>query len=475
MADPTTPDPSKMPLAAVLSYVPPTEEESRKFDEQLEAMPTAGYHYVAEPAPGFDVEGLWHTFPCHGRSGYAAHAVALHSALEHLGVPTMLAPHPNMEVDISRFPKDRENMLMRWLKTSVGIPRAFIASMPPDLAGVRVGAPAFASYVAFEAYPMSEYAVRLCNSPGLTALWCVSPFTAHCYVSSGVDPSKVFVVPPPICDGPWKAALEAPRPARPAVSQDAPFTFGALGTWHERKGFHHLLRAYFSSFRRTDPVQLAIRTSYVGDKRPTLTQFEEMVMAEIRQIATEFGDHDWPTSKAMPRVRLLTGTSLTDDDTIRWIGSVDCFVNPSFGEGLGIPPIWAWAQGVPVLSSDFGAVGEVAVALQRLFGPSAGAVFPSTLTPVPKEMLRFSTLFSPESKWGGYSVGALAEAMRNAYGSPPPSGADVAAEVRRRFSFAETRGPLLSALARLVPRSLLETRPLISQDEIALYYGEPAR
>lgn len=450
------PDPSALARAQG-EYVAPTDQESREFDKGLRTQKITGYHYVAEPAPGFDVEGLWHCFPCHGRSGYAAHAVALHSSLERLGVATMLAPHPTMEIDIERFPKDREDMLMRWLKASVGIPRAYIASFPPDLRGSRIGVASFVSYVAFEAMPLSDYAVQQCNDDAMTALWCVSPFTARCYTMSGVDFRKVKVVPPAICDGPWKAALEEPHPPRDEVSAKTPFVFGALGTWHERKGFHHLVRAYFQSFRRQDPVRLDLRTSHFGEHRPTMSEFEQMVMQEIGKIASEFGDDNYPHSKKMPRIKLLTGTSLTDAETVRWLGGLDSFVNPSFGEGLGIPPIWAWAQGVPVVTSDFGAVGELAAELQAKLGAESGHVFASHRVRVPKEMLRHSVLLCADSEWGGYNPQSLADAMRSTFDRGPCRSAAVGEEVRRRFSFEETKAPLVEALSEIVPASLLQS------------------
>lgn len=445
-------------------YVPPTDQQARDFDQQLKSQKITGYHYVAEPASGFDVEGLWHSFPCHGRSGYAAHAVALHTSLERLGVPTMLAPHPSMEIDIEHFPKDREEMLLRWLKTSVGIPRAYIASMPPDLRGAHVGTPSFVSYVAFEAMPVSQYAVQQCNDDSMTSLWCVSDFAARCYTSSGVNPCKVKVVPPAICDGPWKVSLEEPHPERDKVSAESPFVFGALGTWHERKGFHHLVRAYFRSFRRADPVRLDIRTSYFGDKRPTLSEFERTVTDEIAKIAAEFGDDGYPHSKKMPRVRLLTGTSLTDAETVRWLGGLDCFVNPSFGEGLGIPPIWAWAQGVPVVTSNFGAVGELASDLQGRFGAEAGYVFESRRVRVPREMLRHSVLLCPESEWGGYDPVALSDGMRATFDRGPRRDGSLGAFVRHRYSYEETRAPLVEALSEIAPASLVQAAAVTGAD-----------
>ena len=449
-------------LAQIQSdYVPPTAEDARALDKTLKAQSFTGYHYVAQPAPGFDVEGLWHCFPCHGRSGYAAHAVALHSSLERLGVPTMLAPHPTMEIDIQRFPEDRWDMLMRWLKSSVGIPRAYIASMPPDLRGSRIGVASFVSYVAFEAMPVSSYAVQQCNDDAMTALWCVSPFTARCYTTSGVDPRKVKVVPPAICDGPWKNALEGRHPDRDPVSEKHPFVFGALGTWHERKGFHDLVRAYFRSFQRHDPVRLDLRTSHFGDHRPTLHQFEQMVIGEIASIAAEFGDNGYPHSKAMPNIKLLTGTSLTDEETVRWLGGLDSFVNPSFGEGLGIPPIWAWAQGVPVVTSDFGAVGELASELRAKLGDESGQIFPSRRVRVPKEMLRHSVLLCPESEWGGYDPQSLADAMLLTFERGPRRSAAVGEEVRRRFSFEQTKAPLVEALSEIVPASMLQSAGVV--------------
>lgn len=363
-----------------------------------------GYSYVAQPAPGFDRHGVWHAFGTGHRTGYAAHAIAMHWLLhEHLGVPVELVPHRDMDIDIERFPKDRESMLMRWLRgTPVGVPELCVVSYPPDERMFDL-APRLAYYVAFEANRISKYTAAVCNDPRMTAIWCVSDFTARSYEAGGVDPSKLFVVRPPICDGPWAGKFSTSQP-----QNGDDFVFGVVGTWHARKGFHDLIRAYFDGFKRDEPVVLKLRTSLFGANK-TIREFMDTVVSEIAAVAREFGDDDFPASKRMPRIRLEAGTNLTDDEMVAWLGGVDAYVNPSYGEGLGIPPIWAMAHGVPVISSTYGAVADF---VNEVGARDVHALIPHFDIPVPLDMMSVSPIFERGLTWGGYNVCDLAGAMR---------------------------------------------------------------
>lgn len=423
-------------------------------DKQLEGDKGSrvGYQYVADAAPGHDTVGIWHTFPATTRSGYSSHACALHAMFEQLGIPAMLAPHPSMELDTEKFPPDRDAMLMRWHKDAVGIPRLFVGSFPPDHRSLDlgIGVPAYVPYVAFEALPMSEYARRVCENPLFKKIWCVSEFTKRCYSESRVSEDKLAVVRPAICDGLW-SYLQEPR----AFPRNDLFTFGVNGTWHERKGFHNLVRAYFGAFTKKDDVVLVIRTSYfgAGRDRPMLVDFERQVLGEVGKIKMEFQKPGWE----MPRFRLMTGTALTDRELADWLGSLDCYVNPSFGEGLGIPPIHAAAQGVPLVTSDFGAVGD----LTRDCGGAEDAaqafrVFESKLVPVPRDMLKHSALLSPASKWGGYDVKDLSAQMRASFDAGQVRTYATAQRVRERFSFESTLPTLKAALADVIDEETLK-------------------
>jgi glycosyltransferase involved in cell wall biosynthesis len=448
---------SDTPAAPVTDeYVDRTADEVQILERQFKGGGYGGQQpYIAPPAPGHDTKGLWHYFPAHGRSGYSTHAIALHRMLlDEMKIPTSLVPHRMAALDIDQFPEDRAEMLTKWMADAVGIPEAIIVSLPPDV-GMYDMTRALVNYVAGpECTETSEHTAALVNSDKITALWCVSPFTARAYTNAGVDPAKVFVVRPPICDGVWRDMFtplaelrryQEVHGARPKSSDT--FVFGTLGAWHERKGFHDLVRAYFSTFKRTDAVELHIRTSSF-DSKLTIKKFEEKVIAEIAEIAKEFGDNDFPASKKQPRIKLLTGTSLTEQQVIAWLGSFDCFVNPSYGEGLGIPQMWAMAQGVSLISSDFGAVGE--------FAAGTDYVFRSKSTPVPASMRGHAAIWGEKSLWGGYDVADLATQMRYAEDTRPGINAVLAADVREHFSYAKSRQGLVNALAHVCRPEVLD-------------------
>lgn len=441
---------SDTPAAPVTTdeYVDRTADEVQILERQFKAGGYGGQQpYIAPPAPGHDTVGLWHYFPAHGRSGYSTHAIALHKMLlDSLKIPTSLIPHRMAALDIDQFPEDRAKMLTKWMADAVGLPEVMIVSLPPDI-GMYDMTRALVNYVAGpECTEASQYTAAFVNHDKITALWCVSPFTARAYTNAGVDPSKVFVVRPPICDGIWRDMFTPLDQIKP--SERSTFVFGTLGTWHERKGFHDLIRAYFSTFKRTDDVELHIRTSST-DSKLTIKKFEEKVIAEIAEIAkAEFGDDNYPASKKQPRIKLLTGTALSEQQVITWLGSLDCFVNPSYGEGLGIPQMWAMAQGVPLVSSDFGAVGEFVV--------GTDFVFKSTPTPVPASMRGHAAIWGEKSMWGGYDVADLARQMRYVAETRPVRNPVLAQDVREHFSYAKSRQGLVSALSHVCRHEVLD-------------------
>lgn len=380
--------------------------------EQTFRSPGGPRNYVAAPAPGWDVRGLWHCFDSGSRSGYAAHAVGLHWVLNNwLKIPTQLVPHRSLDVDIERFPADRYEMLFDWHKNAVGIPELMIVSFPPDTAAEQAGVHGrVIPYCAFEGHQLSQPCAQLCNGPAFESIWVVSDFVRNAFILSGVEPSRVHTVEPLLCGGPYPMpALEQLVEASEKRTQNnEPFRFGVMGTWHSRKGFHQLLEAYWSEFSRDENVELLIRTSNFGRHR-TIKEFQEAVTEEMKQIAASLGHPNWPEKKTLAKVKLLTGTALTDAEVIEWIASLDCYVNPSYGEGLGIPQHWAKACNLPLVTSDYGAVGELCDQL------GGDVVFQSQAVPVNPEVSRISFMFDRQTLWGGYQTEDLATSMRMAY------------------------------------------------------------
>jgi glycosyltransferase involved in cell wall biosynthesis len=393
-------------------------EYSDRDPEELAALrdsfraPGGPRNYVAAAAPGWDVRGLWHCFDSGSRSGYAAHAVALHWALSNgLKVPTQLVPHRSLDVDIERFPDDRYDMLFDWHKNAVGIPELMIVSFPPDTAVEQVGVHGkIIPYCAFEGDRISDVCAQLCNGNGFESIWVVSEFVRDAFILGGVDPGRVRTVTPLLCGGPYPMPALEPlvEAAHAKQAANEPFRFGVMGTWHSRKGFHQLVEAYWSEFDRQENVELLIRTSNFGRRR-TIKEFQEMVTAEMKQIAASMGRPNWPEDKSMAKIKLLTGTSLTDGEVIEWLSTLDCYVNPSYGEGLGIPHHWAKACNVPLVTSDWGAVGQLAT------NYGGDVVFESEPAKVDSEITRISFMFDRGTLWGSYNTEQLAVSMRQTF------------------------------------------------------------
>jgi glycosyltransferase involved in cell wall biosynthesis len=418
-------------------------QEVESLRETITKSNFGGYAYTAEPAPGADVHGIWHCFHTDSRAGYAAHAVAASWMIrEEMKAPLMLIPHRVKDIDIDNFPADRDEMLLRWLsKSPVGFPEMLLVSLPPETQMFGLGK-ATVYYSAYEATRVSQWTADTVNSKGMTAIWCVSDFVKRAFEAGGCNPSKLDVVRPMLCGGPW-AMPEQMVP----VERDE-FVFGTMGTWHERKGFPHLIRAYFSQFRRDENVVLNIRTSLFG-KNKTITEFTDGVVKEIAEIAEEFGDDDYPRSKKMPRVRLQTGTDLSDQEVIDWLASLDGYVQPSFGEGLGIPAIWAKAVGCPLVCTDFGALGDFAVELEReTDSGTIDAIVKHRLVPVPQGQLVVSPMFHKKSEWGDYDPKDFGAAMRTVFERGRKKDIHGAVATRRLFGAEATVPVMAEAIKR---------------------------
>jgi glycosyltransferase involved in cell wall biosynthesis len=375
-----------------------------------------------------------------------------------LDIPMQLIPHRNMDIDIDTFPSDRYDMLFEWHKSAVGHPHVLISSFPPEVTAEMDGVgPKLVPYCAFEGDKVSTYTRALCNGNAFAAIWVVSQFVEKALVKGGVKEDRVFYVPPPVCDGPWSMIdIEKlrERKNRP-ITPDDPFVFGALGTWHKRKGFEDLVRSYFGAFRRVDPVQLTIRTSAFG-KNLTIREMKAKLTERIAEIAKEFGDDDFPTSQKQPRLKLLLGTELTDAEIIEWLGSIDCYANATYGEGLGIPHVWAKANGVPMVSTGFGAVGELLGELETK-GAVEDLIIDSRMEPVDPEMCRIALMFDRDTQWAVYDPNQFGFAMESQFEGGRCFDETAARLVREKFSIEACAPYAVGALRALIDDKWVKT------------------
>jgi glycosyltransferase involved in cell wall biosynthesis len=425
-----------------IEYTPRPETEVKgQLSAVVEGTSFTGYSYVAEPAPGWDTDGVWSSFATEYRSGYSVHATAATYALsEGFGLPTQLVPHRHIDIDPDRFPLDRKALYDKWHESKVGRAHLLVASYPPiESAYLKEIAARIVCYTAHEATGVSKVVANICND-SFDEVWVVSDFCRRAFVSSGVREELVRVVSPMLAGGPWQPSYRPDKTGR--------FRFGTQGTWHTRKGMLDLVRAYYSAFSASDDVILEINTSQMGGRLLTIRELEQKIGDEIRQEKSKF-------HKPLPMIALRTGTDKTDQQVLDGLASLDCYVNPSYGEGLGIPPLWAAMASVPVIASTFGASGEYFSAR----GSVNDHLIPHRLERVDPAMPSLNRIYDFDQEWGRYEVSDLAAAMRSAYEAGRVNDHAAAKRTREDFGLPQMVEAMRPAMEKYLPEKLLGARP----------------
>jgi len=402
-----------------------SEENVRSSGEMLSAIRQGAQQgvfraidYVAEPAPGYNTRGVWFSAGLNYRSGYAHVALADALLVKNLGVPSFFIPHRAEMIDWDIVPEDRKELLEEYQRDVVGIGELLIAEWPPHEAVRMTGvSDLFVMRTTSETDRVSKMAADMCNIDEVSQVWCPSEFARQSFIAGGVQEWRTRTLLPPVIGdhlGLWQPKV---IPNTAPIDENNPFTFGAMGTFQARKGFNHLIRAYYSAFNADDPVVLAIRTSPFGRFR-TIQELRVEIERQVKAIrASVLAD---TPNKAFPRIRFLVGTELTDKQMIEWLGSLDCYANPSFGEGTGLPLLYARASGVPIVTNLFGGVaesmgGEFGATLMQYLDENKqpyDSIVPHTLTDIPLEMLRTNSIFEFGLKWADYVPQEMGEAMR---------------------------------------------------------------
>lgn len=165
---------------------------------------------------------------------------------------------------------------------------------------------------------------------------------ALCTFRRDLDPGRVFVVP--------LAAGEAFRPTAPYASERAYFL--SVCTLDRRKNLDGLVEAFAEWVRqtRTPDVDLVLVGS-LGDST-----------AEVRKRISRHGE-------LAHRIHLLG--YVPDADLAPLYSGALGFVYPSLAEGFGLPVLEAMQCGAPVITSDRGALKELAEGAALLVDPTS--------------------------------------------------------------------------------------------------------
>jgi glycosyltransferase involved in cell wall biosynthesis len=172
---------------------------------------------------------------------------------------------------------------------------------------------------------MSRFGERVLTAAGQSPL----------YVPHGI-PADVFKPP------------EDRRVLRAELGMDDRFVvaINAANSDPIRKGFPEMFRAFAEFRRRHGDALLLVHAR-------THTQMG----VNLRLLADDLGLGD-DAVKFGDQYQIAAGM-VTQADLARWYGLADVLLHTSYGEGFGLAAVEAQACGVPVITTDFSAMGEL--------------------------------------------------------------------------------------------------------------------
>lgn len=253
-------------------------------------------------------------------------------------------------------------------------------------------------FTMLESDRLPEAWVRESNS--LHEIWVPSEFCRRVFAASGVSTQRLFVLPLGVDVNKFTGW----GPRLPIAGQRG-FTFLAVFTWIERKGYDLLLRAYFQEFQPHENVSLVLKVSTVNHQEQNAEKYGRAIAEIKRQEGV----------RAAPPVIIISNL-LPDTAMPELYRAADCYVLPTHGEGWSLTTLEAMACGLPVISTNWSAQTEFLTPENSLLLDTEGL-----------EPARGTPAIYAGSHWARPSLKHLRHLMRWAYKHP-----QAAREIGRR-------------------------------------------
>ena len=196
----------------------------------------------------------------------------------------------------------------------------------------------------FETDRISPEWVASCNR--MDEVWVPSQYNVETFAASGVDRSKLVVIPGAVDSEFFDPARHSVYP----LPNKARFNFLSIFEWSSRKGWDVLLAAYLREFSADDDVCLWLRTYLFSKPEGDPTE-------EIRRRIADFTATLGLEDKKLPRIELIADQVPSDQLPGLYL-ACDCYVAPSRGEGWGRPQHEAMLMERPVIATNWSANTE---------------------------------------------------------------------------------------------------------------------
>lgn len=186
----------------------------------------------------------------------------------------------------------------------------------------------------FETDRIPEQWVEKCNQ--MTQVWVPTKFNIETFANSGVDRSKLRLIPGTL-------DFEKYKPTRKRTEKKGTFRFLSVFDWHYRKGWDVLLTAFAQEFSKTDNIELLLKV--YTKLNPNISPEDE-----IKQFFSSQGiDID-----KVAAINVIT-TSISEEDLISLYEYCDAFILPTRGEGWGRPFMEAMSMEMPTIGTKWSA------------------------------------------------------------------------------------------------------------------------
>ncbi len=185
---------------------------------------------------------------------------------------------------------------------------------------------------------------QACNR--MDEIWVPSQFNVDTFAASGVDRSKLIIMP-----GSADEHFFDPKKHQPlSLPNRAAYNFLSIFEWSSRKGWDVLLAAYLREFSAEDDVCFYIRTYLFSkpDEDPRIA-----IERRIKEFAATLG----LGSKPWPRIEIIAEQVPSAKLPALYLAA-DCLVAPSRGEGWGRPQHEAMLMERPVIATNWSANTE---------------------------------------------------------------------------------------------------------------------
>lgn len=173
-------------------------------------------------------------------------------------------------------------------------------------------------------------------------IWVPSHFNYETFKNSGVDESKLHVIPGSVDTDHYDPVIHSPL----NLKNKKGFNFLAIFEWSSRKAWDVLINAYFGEFSSLDDVCLHIRSYGFG--KPDMDASSYM-WAKIKELAYNLKI----AVNELPKISIIE-EQIPTQDFPRLYKSVDCLVGVSRGEGWGRPMHEAMSMALPVIGTNWG-------------------------------------------------------------------------------------------------------------------------